>query len=163
GTAHLREFATLTVVPSRPPKKRHRLRDSTVLLALLAAIGYIAYHFATQGPAEAGCTVAAGGDTLRLTPEQAANAATIAAAAAAHEGGAAQLPAALRGRGGAGLGCTTGADRAGSAGGPAGDTAQVTARLTHEVGKRVRARADAAPRTVAAAPGGAPGRGWQVA
>ncbi|WP_225846193.1 heavy metal transporter [Streptomyces sp. HPF1205] len=65
-----------------PPKKRHPLRFVATLLAVLAVIGFVAYHFAAKGPAGAGCTVTAEAGTLALTLEQASNAATIAAVAA---------------------------------------------------------------------------------
>jgi hypothetical protein len=52
------------------------------LVVLLAAAGWLAYHFGyNRGPASAGCTVRADGDVLDLDPDQASNAATIAAVA----------------------------------------------------------------------------------
>jgi len=70
---------------SEPSGKKRRgcgLRFAAGTLALLAAAGYVAYHFtSTQGPTSAGCTVRADGDRLDLDPEQASNAATIAAVA----------------------------------------------------------------------------------
>jgi hypothetical protein len=71
-------------VPSTSPtarKGRRRLRFTAVGAALLAAAGYAAYHFAVNSPEMAGCTVTAEGDSLDLSPEQASNAATIAAVA----------------------------------------------------------------------------------
>jgi hypothetical protein len=91
---------------------------------------------------------------------------------AKHEADATMLAAALVGRKGAALSCTTGAGRADSAGGPAGDPALVTTALRREFGVRTLPRTAAAPLhtlSVPAAPagGGAPGdtirRGWQLA
>nr|WSX76997.1 heavy metal transporter [Streptomyces sp. NBC_00899] len=91
---------------------------------------------------------------------------------AKHEADATLLSAALVGRKPAELSCTTGADRADSAGGAAGDTALVTARLKREFGAGARPKTAGEPaRTVSvpAAPpgGGAAGdavrRGWQLA
>jgi hypothetical protein len=49
---------------------------------VLLGVGvFLAYHFTGHGPGPAGCTVRAGGDELTLNPEQASNAATIAAVA----------------------------------------------------------------------------------
>ena len=51
-------------------------------LVLLGAAGYGLYHLADiNSPGSAGCTVTADGDSMDLTPEQASNAATIAAVA----------------------------------------------------------------------------------
>jgi hypothetical protein len=53
-----------------------------VVLGLLMVAGFITYHFANQkSPAAAGCTVRGDGPDLELEPDQAANAATIAAVA----------------------------------------------------------------------------------
>lgn len=91
---------------------------------------------------------------------------------AKHEADATMLSAALVGRKDGALSCTTGADRADSAGGGPGDPARVTATLTREFGGRVRPRTAGEPArtvTVAAAPsgGGTAGdtvrRGWQLA
>jgi hypothetical protein len=57
------------------------LRFTTAGIVLLGVAGYAAYHFAENSPQAAGCTVTAAGDTLELEPEQASNAATIAAVA----------------------------------------------------------------------------------
>ena len=51
-------------------------------VVLLAAAGYLAYHFQNNSPQSAGCTVRANGDELDLDQDQASNAATIAAVAA---------------------------------------------------------------------------------
>ncbi|MFC4032611.1 heavy metal transporter [Streptomyces polygonati] len=74
---------------ANPPGKGTKSRGCgltfvTVLLLLLAAVGYLAYHFRYQkGPAEAGCTVTSSGDEMSLSVTQAGNAATIAAVATA--------------------------------------------------------------------------------
>ncbi|MBM9507729.1 heavy metal transporter [Actinacidiphila acididurans] len=69
-------------MPSPSPRKRHPLRNATLLLVLLGLAGYTVYHFAANSPAGPGCTVTAEGNAMDLTQEQAGNAATIAAVAA---------------------------------------------------------------------------------
>lgn len=69
---------------ARAPKKRGRAaRVLTAALVLLGVAGYAAYHYGGigGGPGHAECTVAVEGGTLRLEPQQAANASTIAAVA----------------------------------------------------------------------------------
>ncbi|WP_328915905.1 MULTISPECIES: heavy metal transporter [unclassified Streptomyces] len=68
---------------SSPPRKTRGcgLRFIAATLFLLGGAGYLTYHFTGHGPPMAGCTVTADGDTLDLNPEQASNAATIAAVA----------------------------------------------------------------------------------
>ncbi|MFI0944002.1 hypothetical protein [Streptomyces sp. NPDC021020] len=91
---------------------------------------------------------------------------------AQHEEDATLLAAALVGRKGGALSCTTGADRADSAGGAPGSTAAVTAELQREFGALVRPAAAGKPAvtvTVPAAPAssataaGTVQRGWQLA
>ncbi|MFJ5218082.1 heavy metal transporter [Streptomyces sp. NPDC088354] len=68
---------------ARAPKKRGRaVRVVTAALVLLGVAGYAAHHFGViGGPGPVECTVTAEGGTLRLEPQQAANASTIAAVA----------------------------------------------------------------------------------
>lgn len=72
-------------VPSNPPTRKappsHGLRFVTAVIVVLAVAGYAAYHFTDLNPGGATCTVKAEGDELSLDPEQASNAATIAAVA----------------------------------------------------------------------------------
>ncbi|WP_206248371.1 heavy metal transporter, partial [Actinacidiphila bryophytorum] len=91
---------------------------------------------------------------------------------AKHEADATLLTAVLVGRKAGALSCTTGADRADSAGGAPGDTAVVATSLKREFGSGARPRTAGEPaRTVgvpaAPARGGAAGdtvrRGWQLA
>jgi hypothetical protein len=71
--------------PANKNKKRGRgcgLRFAAGLIVLLAVAGYVAYRFENnKNPAAAGCTVTTDGDELSLDPDQASNAATIAAVA----------------------------------------------------------------------------------
>lgn len=91
---------------------------------------------------------------------------------AKHEADATLLSAALVGRKGGALSCTTGADRADSAGGAPGDPAAVETSLKREFGGQARPKTAGDPAvtvTLPAAPagGGAAGdttrRGWQLA
>lgn len=69
---------------SRPAGKSRSgagLTFITAVIALLALGVFLAYHFSRTSPEAAGCTVTADGDVLKLEPEQASNAATIAAVA----------------------------------------------------------------------------------
>jgi len=69
---------------SSPPGKGKTgcgLKFAAGLVVLLGVGIFFAQHFAGKGLGPAQCTVKAAGDVLRLTPEQAANAATIAAVA----------------------------------------------------------------------------------
>ncbi|MFJ4844116.1 heavy metal transporter [Streptomyces sp. NPDC088733] len=68
---------------ARAPRGRRRAaRLVTSSLVLLGVAGYAAYHFGLiGGPGAVECTVTAEGGTLRLEPQQAANASTIAAVA----------------------------------------------------------------------------------
>ncbi|NUP18780.1 MAG: heavy metal transporter [Streptomyces sp.] len=69
--------------PSPTPKRRGRLlRRGAAFMVLLAVAGYLAVQYVTGGPGTPGCAVVSGkGDGARyeFTPEQAVNAATIAA------------------------------------------------------------------------------------
>ncbi|WUH91163.1 hypothetical protein OG900_14330 [Streptomyces sp. NBC_00433] len=91
---------------------------------------------------------------------------------AKHEADATMLAAALVGRKAGALSCTTGADKADSAGGAPGDPALVATELKREFGMRTRPKTAGEPAltvSVAAAPagGGTSGdtmrRGWQLA
>lgn len=67
-----------------PPRKRHGrlLRRGAAFLVLLAVAGYLAVQYVTAGTGDPGCKVVSGrsdGATYEFTPEQAVNAATIAA------------------------------------------------------------------------------------
>ncbi|MEW2519402.1 heavy metal transporter [Actinacidiphila alni] len=67
---------------TKPAKRKRRGRTFlTAAVVLLGLAGYGLYHAQDKGPAAAGCTVTADGDTLDLSPSQAANAATVAAVA----------------------------------------------------------------------------------
>ncbi|MDJ0343837.1 heavy metal transporter [Streptomyces sp. H10-C2] len=69
----------------RPRRRGRRLRFAVAGLTLLGLAGYGVYYVTGGGAQQAGCTVAAGGGSdgtvLRLEPQQAANASTIAAVA----------------------------------------------------------------------------------
>ncbi|MEE4543407.1 heavy metal transporter [Streptomyces sp. V4-01] len=69
---------------SRPPGqgKGCGLRFFTAIVVLLGVGVFLAYHFTNNAPPGAGCTVKADAGELKLTPDQASNAATIAAVAA---------------------------------------------------------------------------------
>jgi hypothetical protein len=83
---------------------------------------------------------------------------------AQHEEDATLLAAALVGRKGGALSCTTGADREDSAGGAPGSTASVTAALKREFGAGVRpAVAGKPPVSVTVPAAGTAQRGWQLA
>ncbi|MFI0722391.1 hypothetical protein [Streptomyces sp. NPDC021224] len=91
---------------------------------------------------------------------------------AQHEEDATLLAAALVGRKGGALSCTTGADREDSAGGAPGSATAVTAELKREFGAQVRPAAAAGPVAAVTVPATAAGggattvsapRGWQLA
>ncbi|QNP70391.1 heavy metal transporter [Streptomyces roseirectus] len=69
--------------PSPSPKRRGRLlRSLAAAVVLLAVAGYVVVQYITGGTGDPGCRVVAarpGGKTYEFTPEQAVNAATIAA------------------------------------------------------------------------------------
>ncbi|MET8946220.1 heavy metal transporter [Streptomyces sp. NPDC004542] len=69
--------------PSPTPQRRGRLlRCLAALLVLLAVAGYLVVQYVNGGPGAPGCKVVSseeGGASYRFTPEQAVNAATIAA------------------------------------------------------------------------------------
>ncbi|MFH8895475.1 heavy metal transporter [Streptomyces coeruleorubidus] len=69
--------------PSSPPKRRGRLfRCGSAFVILLAIAGYLVVQYVTGGTGEPGCRVVSGkgdGASYEFTPEQAVNAATIAA------------------------------------------------------------------------------------
>jgi hypothetical protein len=66
----------------RAPRKKGRLfRFSVAAFVLLGVAGYFTEHVIVGSDLGAGCTVTADGRTLKLDPEQAANAATISAVA----------------------------------------------------------------------------------
>ncbi|MDG9711899.1 heavy metal transporter [Streptomyces sp. DH10] len=69
--------------PSSPPKRRGRLfRCGSAFVILLAIAGYLVVQYVTGGTGEPGCKVVSGkgdGASYEFTPEQAVNAATIAA------------------------------------------------------------------------------------
>ncbi|MDF3148146.1 MULTISPECIES: heavy metal transporter [unclassified Streptomyces] len=69
--------------PSPSPKRRGRLlRRGAAFVVLLAVAGYLAVQYVTGGTGEPGCEVVSGrgdGSRYAFTPEQAVNAATIAA------------------------------------------------------------------------------------
>ncbi|MGW8551648.1 heavy metal transporter [Streptomyces tubercidicus] len=70
--------------PSSAPRRRSRLWRTTAAVAVLIALaGYLAVQYVTGGPGAPQCTVRAEGDAqpYELSPEQAANAATISAVA----------------------------------------------------------------------------------
>jgi hypothetical protein len=84
-------LSTLWGVPtsSRPPGKGKgkgcALRLATAVIVLIGAGVFLAEHFSGTSPSPAGCTVATDGGTFDLTPEQASNAATIAAVATSRD------------------------------------------------------------------------------
>jgi hypothetical protein len=57
------------------------LRFVAATIVLLGVAGYLVYYFQNNSPQAPGCTVRANGDELKLDPDQASNAATIAAVA----------------------------------------------------------------------------------
>nr|WSX22718.1 heavy metal transporter [Streptomyces tubercidicus] len=70
--------------PSSAPRRRSRLWRTTAAVAVLIGLaGYLAVQYVTGGPGAPQCTVRAEGDAqpYELSPEQAANAATISAVA----------------------------------------------------------------------------------
>jgi hypothetical protein len=72
-------------VPTSSPRpgkgKGCGLRFFTAVVVLLGVGVFLAYHFTGTSPEAAGCVVTSGDDELKLKPEQASNAATIAAVA----------------------------------------------------------------------------------
>ncbi|KUH40180.1 hypothetical protein ATE80_03485 [Streptomyces kanasensis] len=64
-----------------PPARRggRRSRVAASFAVLLAVVGYVALRCGTSGDGSPGCTVGTGSHTYSLSPEQAANAATISA------------------------------------------------------------------------------------
>ena len=73
--------ASSTSAPGKGHRRGCGLRFVAATLVLLGAAGYVAYHFQNNKPQAASCTVQANGDELKLDPDQASNAATIAAVA----------------------------------------------------------------------------------
>ncbi|TSB25766.1 heavy metal transporter [Streptomyces benahoarensis] len=73
------------VQASAPSRRRRPWRTAVTVAALLGAGAYVAVQQLTGGPGEPRCTVAAadGGAAYELSPERAANAATISAVASA--------------------------------------------------------------------------------
>ncbi|MEW9516690.1 heavy metal transporter [Streptomyces tubercidicus] len=70
--------------PSSAPRRRSRLwRTTTAVAVLIGLAGYLTVQYVTGGPGAPQCTVRAEGDAqpYELSPEQAANAATISAVA----------------------------------------------------------------------------------
>ncbi|WP_405723673.1 heavy metal transporter [Streptomyces sp. NBC_01537] len=73
---------TATTPTGGTPKKKGRLfRFTVAALVLLGIAGYVTEHITEGSSQHAGCTVTADGRTLKLEPQQAANASTIAAVA----------------------------------------------------------------------------------
>lgn len=85
GTWDTAASATLDGVPEPSPTLRRRgrlFRIGAAFVVLLAVAGYLAVQYVTGGSGAPGCKVVsdeAGGTTFEFTPEQAVNAATIAA------------------------------------------------------------------------------------
>jgi hypothetical protein len=78
--------STSTAAPAAgaPARKGRRSGCALLAIAVLAGAGYVGYRQLTGGPREASCTArGTGGRELRLDPDQAADAATIAAVGAA--------------------------------------------------------------------------------
>jgi hypothetical protein len=72
--------STAAPAAGAPARKGRRSGCALLAIAVLAGAGYVGYRQLTGGPREASCTArGTGGRELRLDPEQAADAATIAA------------------------------------------------------------------------------------
>ncbi|WP_444545951.1 hypothetical protein [Streptomyces melanogenes] len=67
------------VTPNRPVRRGRLFRFVAAAVVLLAVAGYLVVQYVSGGPGAPRCTVGSGGDTYRLSPEQAENAATISA------------------------------------------------------------------------------------
>ncbi|MEU1408406.1 heavy metal transporter [Streptomyces sp. NPDC005728] len=68
--------------PTRPKRRGRLLRIGAALLVLSGVVAYLAVQYITGGPGARGCAVVSGtsaGTSYEFTPEQAVNAATIAA------------------------------------------------------------------------------------
>lgn len=73
----------MSAQPSSSPFRARRWRTAAAVAVLLGLVGYLVVQYVTGGPGAPHCTVRAedGSDDYELSPEQAANAATISAVA----------------------------------------------------------------------------------